>query len=357
MNWKTIHTSFPSLLLLAVILLASSCEEPEVSEEPEVTTAQYVVISLGDPTIISDPGVPVYPWFPDGHISFFKDGDQYQMYWVGSTTYRTLGQDVATMQSPAIAVISKGGKGAIDNGGAWLMSVFRQTENELIGFYHAEDHEFAPDPTSQFTAWKSIALCTSSDNGITWTKQGQIISSSTTKPSVPTWGGNGDHCVVWDSASNRWVCFYQEHFLMTAISYDLDGNPGSWYKYYDGDFTENGLGGKNSPIPSLMNHPGGNPSVHYNTYLKMWVMIWHTWEGHSPSPKSIWISTSIDLLDWTSPQLVVSASENERIWYPTIIGDSDVSANQDARLYYAYWPDSNNWNRQFIRRSIHFELE
>jgi hypothetical protein len=95
--------------------------------------------------------------------------------------------------------------------------------------------------------------------------------------------------------------------------------------------------------------------VHYNTYLDRWIMIWHSWEGQSLSPKSIWLSTSADLLNWTSPQVVVDADEIEKFWYPTIIGESDVLAGQDAWLYYAYWPDFNNWQRQFIRRSIRFE--
>lgn len=73
----------------------------------KLSMAQDVVVSLGEPTIISNPGVPIYPWFPDGHISLIKDGDQNQMYWAGSTSYRTLGQDVSTMKSPAIAVLSK----------------------------------------------------------------------------------------------------------------------------------------------------------------------------------------------------------------------------------------------------------
>jgi hypothetical protein len=320
-----------------------------------LSPAQEVAVSLGDPMRIADPGVPVYPWFPDGHISFLKDGDQYQMYWAGSTSYRTLGPDAATMHPPAIAVLSKGAEGDADNGGAWLMSVFRQTGNALIGFYHAEDQEFDADPTSRFTAWKSIALCTSSDNGITWTKRGQIISSSSPKPSEPAWGGNGDHCVVWDSVQARWVCFYQEHYLMMAVSHDPDARPGSWYKYHNGGFTENGLGGKNSPIPSLMNHPGGNSSVHYNTHLKCWIMVWHTWEGQSQSPKSVWLSASHDLMTWASPQPLVAAGPDEKAWYPTIIGESDVQAGRDAWLLYAYWPDYTDWQRQFIRRSIHFE--
>lgn len=46
-----------------------------------------------------------------------------------------------------------------------------------------------------------------------------------------------------------------------------------------GEFTEPGLEGKESSIEVLKSHPGGNPSVHFNTYLKWWLRVWHTWQG------------------------------------------------------------------------------
>ena len=315
--------------------------------------AQEISFDLGEPIFVSVPDVEISPFFPDGHIAFIIDDEQYQMYWVGSNSSKTIGQDVSSMSS-SMVVISEGESGSFDNGGAWLMSVFRQNQDTLIGFYHAEDHEFASDPSSDFIAWKSIALCKSYDNGSTWHKQGQIITSSTPKPDLPTWGGNGDHCVIWDTINSRWICFYQEHYLMMAVSYDQNANPGSWLKYYNGEYTEPGLDGENSPIPALINHPGGNPSVHYNTYLQFWVMLWHTWEGHSEYPKSIWLSTSTDLISWTNPMIVINSESNERYWYPTIIGNTDVEAEQTAILYYAHFPDINNWERSFVKRSITF---
>lgn len=314
--------------------------------------------SLGTPSVVPPPesGLPIYQFCPDGHTPYLKDGNQFQMYWAGSTSYRTQGDDLFQMGA-ARPVLSPGVKGSFDNGGAWLYSVLRRNKNALIGFYHAEDHEFKGDPTSKFTAWKSVALTSSDDNGRTWRKIGQILTSSQQKPDMPSWGGNGDFCVVRDQKNRRWVCYYQEHFLCMAISMDAQARPGTWKKYYQGKFTEPGLGGRNSPIPTLATHAGGNPSVHFNAFLKKWVMVWHTWERSSSSPESLWISSSQNMLDWTAPRLLVKAQEEERLWYPTIIGQSDSEAGQRALLCYARFPEKSKSERQFVIRQIKFHEE
>ncbi|HIA65858.1 TPA: hypothetical protein EYN98_07320 [Candidatus Poribacteria bacterium] len=307
-------------------------------------------IELGDSEVVQgmESGVPVYPWFPDGHITILKNGDVLQMYWAGSSSYRTVGRSLESMElNPTKPVLSKGEGTSFDNGGAWLMSVHRFSEQNLLGFYHAEDHEWGhrnPDKV----AWKSIAICESTNDGISWTKAGQIIASPKEKPSTPMWGGSGDFCVVYDNLNSQWVCYYQEHFLYMAISSDFRALPGSWFKYYQGGFTEPGLGGKESPIEGLKSHPGGNPSVHFNTYLKRWLMVWHSWQG------DIVYSSSQNMTEWEVPRLLVSNRSNEKTWYATIIGVTDTVAARHAFLYYAYWPDKNDWKRQFVKRPLRF---
>jgi hypothetical protein len=314
---------------------------------------------LGSPLIVPPPlpELPIYQFMPDGHITYFKDGDNYQMYWAGEPSYRSCGADIFHQQN-ARAVLFKGEKGSYDNGGAWLYSVFHQIgaaqKSALISFYHAEDHEFAGDPDSHFIAWKSVALATSPDNGKTWAKQGQIISSARPKPDAPTWGGNGDFCVVRDEKNARWICFYQEHFLCMAVSSDKQARPGTWRKYYSGafaqsGFTEPGLGGRNSPIPSLQNVPGGNPSVHWNTFLQRWVIVWQQWERGN-----LWMASSKNLTDWTQPKLLLAAQGDEKLWYPTVIGESDVVAGKNAMLCYARFKNAVLSEREFLVRPIEF---
>ena len=203
------------------------------------------------------------------------------MYWPHPPTYRTIGPDpLSSPPSPSNPVLSyRGPPGSFDNGGSWLYSVFRKQGNNLIGFYHGEDHEWpphvgvVPDPINGIPiAWVSIARCTSDDNGESWTRHGQIITSATPKPVDPTWGGAGNFSVVYDNANSRWMCFFIEDdtSVTAAISEDPDGKPGTWLKYKSGSFTEPGLGGDAESLEGLRFYWGGNPSVHFNSYLNEW---------------------------------------------------------------------------------------
>ena len=291
-------------------------------------------VHLSDAADVANPvNYPLFEWYPDGHISVLPDGDEFIMFWAEYESHRSVGssQFVEDQQAliPTFAVF--GGRGnydTYDNGGAWMMSVFRQQDDNFIGFFHAEDHWY-PHTTNDI-AWKSIGVAFSDDKGISWTEGNQIITSATPKPETPVWGGTGDCCVVWDHINNRWMCYFQEHLISMAISTDPDGAPGTWQKYYQGEFSQDGLGGLQSVLPGLEQFAGGNPSVHWNTYLSKWVMVWHRW-----APAVIYIAVSDDGVTWENGQSIIDSEIGGRAWYPTIIGDTDVEAGQIAKIYYA----------------------
>jgi len=307
-------------------------------------------IELGPPVEVPDtrPPSPVYRWLPDGHIPAFQSGRKWQMYWAGSSSYRSVGFPQMSL-SPMRSVLARGAQpDDFDNGGAWLYSVLPITGSRYLGIYHAEDHEWKSGRSREGVAWKSIALCTSGDGGMTWQKRGQILTSAHRKPSEPAWGGCGDHCVVFDRLHSRWVCFFQEYYLCMAVSEDPDASPGTWRKLYRGKFSEPGLGGRATPIKPLSRFAGGNPSVHFNTSLNLWFMVWHTWSG------SLVYSTSTDLIRWEAPATLLKCRPGEKVWYPTIVGSSDREAGREAVLYYAFWPDRLVNQRHFLGRVIRF---
>jgi hypothetical protein len=344
------HAGASWALLLALTLLAGCAPEgfDNDGEAAPVDTTAYQ-ITLGPPEFVPDPGVPNYTWFPDGHISVLRSTDGLQMYWAGGSSYRTVGADLEHMTlSPEKALLHEGPSGAFDNGGAWLMSVADLGNGRMVGFYHAEDREWPGHSDTGIIAWKSVARATSDDGGKTWAKQGQVLTSPIEKPTVPTWGGSGDPCVVWDDETERWYCFFQEHVLYMAVSEDPEGRAGTWRKFFRGGFTEPGLGGGNSPIPALQGFRGANPSVLWNDHLERWLMTWHTWEG------SLAVAHSEDLIHWQEPKILLPFQANAKNWYPTIIGETDTSAGAEAWLYYAHWPDRDEWQRRFHRRRVTF---
>jgi len=313
----------------------------------------YWNIHLGQKTYLDIDHLPYYKWIPDGHISVLPDGEgKYMMYWSEFSNSRTTGdsqfpEDQKTLDpvDPVFGgrVGNAGPSNGYNDGGSWLMSVHRHNGDTLIGFYHGESHWYPRD--GNFTAWKSICVAYSFDNGYTWEDQGPIVTSNTPKPETRRWGGAGDCCVIWDPVNNRWNCYHQEHNIRLAVSYDPLGAPGTWKKYYDGDFNEEGLGGMSTPISNLSNVGGANPSVHWNTFYEKWVMTYHGWDG------GIYITLSSDGVIWEYPKKIISKQSYNR-WYPTIIGETDTKAGRLARLYYA---EFNSSGRNMAARDILFD--
>lgn len=311
--------------------------------------------SLGPSFLVPNaPDAPNYRYMPDGHIASLPDGQgRSMMFWSTSEDYRSVGSSPFPESQkrllPDVRVFGYPGGPDNDqwnNGGSWIMAVTRTAGNRLLTFYHAEYHWTPKD--SAGIAWKSIAVATSKDNGCTWTSLGQIITSHTPVPASPVWGGCGDDCAVWDPASRRWFCFYQENWLCMAVSPDPLGAPGTWKKYYKGSFSQAGLGGLNSPIPKLERRSGTNPSVHYNTYLHRWIMVYGGWDG------VLYISGSPNLIDWDDPKPIARTELGGGLANPTIIGQSDTRAGRTARLYYQDY-SAGEKTKQFRVRSIAFK--
>jgi len=327
--------------LLSVLLLAALTGLSLHAQEFTLSEAR----TLPEPK----PELPVYSYAPDGHYTVLREGESLLMFWPGHDSYRTSGASIFEMRD-CVKVLSQGQAGDFDNGGAWLYSVFRRGASGLVGFYHCEDHKFELSPDSKWTAYKSVARCTSEDLGLTWSHREQILTANEPKPQKAAWSGLGDHCVVWDAKNHRLVCFFQEKaILCMAMSEDPNGRTGTWKKWFEGGFTEPGLGGRATPIQALASHRGGNPSVLWNTFLQRWIMVWHRWAG------DLWISTSQDLVSWSAPKLLLSKpSDLGKAWYPTLIGESDQVGGETVALLYAEFPDGKSAARKFQTRELVF---
>ncbi len=304
---------------------------------------------LGDKSLVpNNAGVPYFEYMPDGHFSALKEENgQWAFYWSEFENFRTLGPspfpEAQTTLSPAGKVAGgRGGQLGWDNWGKWLVSVFREDKSKLIGFYHAEDTTVGGD-------WKSMAVAYSSDNGQSWSAGEQVVAAAGAKPQGVE-GGNGDGSVIYDECNQRWVMFFEHSYLTAAVSSDPRAAAGTWKKFYQGAFSEPGVGGLDSPLPSLLPAPGQTPAVHFNSYLEKWVMVWGGWD-----PLHIFISSSTDLLEWSTPLDIVAPEGSAiRAWYPTIISDQgDTVAGKSATLYYAeMFPGTGN--RSFLKRTITF---
>lgn len=285
-------------------------------------------------------------YFPDGNINVVQIGSNYYAYWAMYRNYRTLSnspllQNHENQLNPTTAVFGgrepdNGVSNGFNDGGMWLIGVRELSNGNLVGFFHAESHWY-PRTTNGWFAYKSIGVAYSSDNGLTWSTPQLLLKQANDKPSSPQWSGLGDGCVIYNHLNNKYYSYYTPAAGATSVcmasSSDPSGTPGTWQKWYNGSFSQPGIDGLETPVAGLSLKPGANPTVHWNTYLNKFVMIWHGWD------EKLYISASDDGEVWDDAKLLLD--EGGKTWYPVMIGDDSVSGGQTVTLYYAnnFQPD------------------
>lgn len=236
----------------------------------------------------------------------------------------------------------------------WIEAVWKDPDGVLYGWYHHEPQNLCPGTT--LTAPR-IGAVVSFDGGRTFRDLGIVLESGdpvdcSAKNGFFA-GGHGDFSVI----PGR----YRKHLYFLFTNYggsresqgvvvarmaiaDRNSPAGAVWKYYAGNWTEPGLGGRTTPIfPAQVNwqRPDADslwgPSVHWNTYLRSYVMLLNR-SCCSPGwpQEGIYISYNRDLGNpsgWTRPTALL----RPKGWYPQILGtrpgDSDTRAGQTARLY------------------------
>ncbi|SMD32817.1 Por secretion system C-terminal sorting domain-containing protein [Reichenbachiella faecimaris] len=300
--------------------------------------AQTWQFSLGPTSTLSQSMFPSSDdgYFPDGNLNVLKIGSDYYAFWAHYQNYRTIAnspllQNHENQLNPSTPVFGgrepyNGTSNGFDDGGKWFIGV-HQRNDTLIGFFHSESHWY---PRNTGHAYKSVGVSYSYDNGATWTSGIKAIGHTLTKPVDPAWSGLGDGCVIYNHLDNNWYCYYVPAIGSTAISMarssDRYGAPGTWTKWNNGSFSTAGLGGAETPIADLLEAPGGNPSVHWNSYLQKFIMAWHGWD------EKLYISASDDGITWENARLLIDAGS--RTWYPVIIGANSAEGGQTVTLYY-----------------------
>jgi hypothetical protein len=319
--------------------------------------------SMTEAHIISQNGIDLQGYFPDGKISIIKDETtkKYIAFWAEFISYRTEAdtpylEDHISQITQDNRVFGAGfdAQDGFNDGGSWFIGVHRLPDSRLVGFFHAESH------WTEGMAYKSIGVSYSSDNGHTWTKGEKILNVDYLKPATPKWSGLGDGCVVYNEKRGQFICYYSasaggDYRICMAVSSAPTGASGTWKKWDGRDFTADGynhtsgIGGSDTQIIGLQSHPGANPSVLWNSYLQKWVMVYHGWD------RVIYMSSSNDGLVWENPVALTNINK-ETAWYPNLIGNNgDTNGNEILRLYYARNQDSSTGIRELAMRTLTYK--
>lgn len=311
---------------------------------------------ISEPKVISQAGIPFQGYSPDGKFCFLPEGDGWVCYWGEGNTFRTeartthLEDHIANNCWQAVMGKEENRIEGFNDGGSWIIGIRRLESGKLVGFFHAESWW-----SNDGTAFKSIGVTYSSDNGLTWEPGKRILAPSYPKPQEPAWVGLGDGCVVWNAKRQQYICYYQEveaGGLCMAASSDPEGAAGTWKKWDGKDFTLEGcnqetqIGGRPVLIENLNSVCGSSPSVMWNDYLQKWVMVYTKWGG------DIYMSLSTDGIDWSIPIQILT--EPIKPLYPNLVSeDGDVVGGKTIRLYYSK-DQLETGIRQLAYREIEF---
>jgi hypothetical protein len=273
-------------------------------------------------------------------------------FWTGETlaifnsaweqTYRSSGTDVENLADPLLIELPRPARPGI----VWLEAVWRDADGTLYGWYHQEPSDF------ECQTAPIIGAAVSFDDGLTWEDRGTVIESA--YPVDCSYsngyfvGGTGDFSVIAGPQGQHLFFLFsnyagpsEEQGVAVARGRLADlGQPGSVTKYYRGQWNEPGVGGK---AQALLRSSTGwrgphveafwGPSVHWNTYLGMYVALLNHTEGENWAQEGVYVAFSNDLLNWTYPRKILDSND----WYPQAMGlgegETDSLAGQTLRIY------------------------
>jgi hypothetical protein len=288
----------------------------------------------------------------------------------GGVPHRSSGTSLTDL-SPATPIAISGAP----DGGIWVEAVVAADDGTWYGFYH---NERAPARCRSITRTAPrIGAMRSTDAGVTWTNLGILIEASSVTFDCDTLntyivGGVGDFSATLDRES-RYVYLY---FSQYGAAPQGQGVVAARYLWTDRDapvgktqISTNGLWmparprarellfsgsdergvvwGMPQPTPIFPTlepfHDGDTavdafwgPSIHWNTFLELYVMLVNKAKDESFGEEGSYISYNAELSDpmgWSSPLQIMKGGT----WYPQVVGlegdGGDASAGQVARLF------------------------
>jgi hypothetical protein len=343
-------------------------------------------VSLDVEQNVIPPGSPGLPYIPDEHLSYLRQADGSFKMWVsGGGTSGTLGfttPDMVKLTSmktangvPASVLAPSGaGTAAFDADYAGSGSVFPASNgSDLLMIYHAENHLFGGTDYLGAPFYASIGLARSTDGGLTWQREGQIISGhDPQQASQPATGAGALTPAAIENGGYIYLLFREidlqsqmQGLALARAPIASDGAPGSWQKLDQGSFSTPGLGGAFTPLPLVLDPTDEGdrrqPCVSFNSYLRAFAL---TIVGNG----GIYVATSPDLLTWSVGQIVLPApvpdgtvtpSTAPYNWYPTLVSldqASDQATDQTGYLYYAKGADDGTSHHTMYRRAFSIAL-
>lgn len=340
-------------LILAIALLGFPV--------PSMGDDNALVVEVGNQEVIISGGTHGFQGFPDQSMQVLQQSPlkftlvAHKLGQSAHSTYLMSGSSFRTAK-PERVLIDPGARGEFDNGYAGSGALFHLAgRKEWLIFYHAEDSEgmgttnFNKNITAGY--W-SVGLAVLDEASGKVTKLGQVLTPSIVKDRNKENHGVGDVCVTTDPTGKYLYLYYFDLTRKEPISQigvarcaiSDGGRPGKWLKYFNGGFTEPGLGGREAGIVFR----AWSPEVNWSKELDAYLMVCDRVVGSDidrkhPQDGGIHLCYSKNGIDWSEPQLIVPGFplpiENRSYTaHPSLVIEKDENGQVTGSLFYANTP-------------------
>ncbi len=335
-----------------LVLMVFAAAQIAVAENAGLTLPFSVTVTEGKIEPLPDymspknPNIMDFPYNPlmiDGEFwVMYKNG--YSIAGDGAPVFRFKGTNIenALRQPDGACGAAFPVRAPYILGGMW----YDPNEKKIYAPMHCEVAAYAG------YVMREIHLTSSIDKGLTWKYEGALLTSpnSGSTRTAPTefsglsWdGGDGDHVLfvdercgffylftnhyTWPKAGSNAMAFLRHHVARCAIRDKMA--PGKWQKFYNGAWSQPGVGGKASFVNGYC--------VTYNRYLKKYLSL--NYNG------SLSQCSDLEKQDW-SPSYPLGRywgygnPEDPAQYYgtwPTDISKTNIYTSDQTFLVYAFW--------------------
>ena len=268
------------------------------------------------------------------------------------STYAIDGTTLMDMGGPRREVLQAGAPGSLSDCGQWLTSIMR-SGGAVLGLVHQERScDYEKGRTD-----KSMAIATSSDDGLTWTGLRTVITGTDRmQPDKIT--GEGDCTMVDGQDSYLYAYCLRNSDWQTIVARAPVSDPTRWNKYYEGGWSQPGLGGEATAIGFL--GPGAGYIKAFGSVAAIATDPWFGGVRLSLSQDKVSFAdldeplVTIDGSDWARP------ADSDLIAYGIILNPDTGSnvADQNFTLGYIYVPPGKGFeSRYLVLQEVSLSLE